>query len=95
MAGAQHIAAQQESTQPTLGVDHRAHAEPLARHLLEGRAQRGAQGDARQALATVHHLIDVQQETPPQASGGMGPREIIGGEAACLQQGDRERVAHR
>ncbi len=46
-------------------------------------------------LSDTHHVFHVQQQLTPQGSAGMRPREILFREAACLEYGDRQGIAHR
>ena len=43
----------------------------------------------------MHDVGDVQQQAATERTGRMRAGEVVGGEAARLQQGDRERIAHR
>ena len=52
-------------------------------------------GTCGKAIAGAHDVLDVQQKPPAERAGGMGSREILLGEAARLEQRDRQRIAHR
>ena len=42
-----------------------------------------------------HHILDVQQQSAPEAAARMRAREVLGREAARFEQRDGQRVAHR
>src|SRR5690606_38059541 len=45
-------------------------------------------------LAGAHHVGHPQQQAPPQAAAGVRAGEILGGEAARLEQGGGQGIAH-
>ena len=56
--------------------------------------ERGIRVHARHVVAGMHDIGDVQQQAPAQRAGRVRAGEIVGGEAARLQQGHRQRIAH-
>src|SRR5213080_2207199 len=75
-------------------VHHPGHAEPLGGHLDQRVRERRALGYERHLAPAVHELFDAQQAAAERA-GGMEEREVLGREAALLEQRDGERVAER
>ncbi len=43
----------------------------------------------------MHDVGDVQQQAAAEAAGRVRAGEIVGGEAACVEQGHGQRIAHR
>ena len=67
-------------------------AETLRRHLDDRLGHPGVRVDARHAVAGVHHFPHMSQ-LGPELAAWMKRTEVEGGEAAALEQRDRQRVA--
>ena len=94
LEAAAQVAVGDDAEQLARGVDHGRHAEPLAGDLGDRVAQRRALRHARHLLAAMHEVVDTQQAAA-ERSRGMQEREVVGREAALLEQRHRERVAER
>ena len=51
--------------------------------------------DARHRLAGPHDVGDARQQPPPQRAAGVRPGEVVGGEAAGIEQRHGQRVTER
>ncbi|MNR60178.1 hypothetical protein D3C85_1816040 [compost metagenome] len=71
---------------------HRGHAQALAGHFQQRFAQRSAAGDAGQAVAAMHDVFNLEQQTPAKGATRVGEGEVFGGEAAGFQQRDRQGI---
>ena len=67
-------------------------AETLRRHLDDRLGHPGVRGDARHAVAGVHDFPHMRQ-LGPELAAWMKRAEVERGEAAALEQRDRQRVA--
>ena len=76
------------------GAEHAGHAEALRGDLDERVLEGRVLGDERQGVAPVHQLLDAC-EPPPESAARMQQREVLGREAALLEERKRERVAER
>ena len=81
-------------TSAPAAVDDADAAQPLGGHLDDRLAAWPALGDQRQASPACISSVDPAQLLAELAAGVEG-MEIVGGEAAALQQGHRERIAQR
>ena len=96
-AAVQHaaqVAVGEDSGEHALRIQHRGHAQTLARHFQQRLGQTGGHRHFRQALAVMHDIIHRQQQAPAQCSARMRQGKILSGKAACFQKGDGEGVAH-
>ncbi len=92
---AAQVAVREEPGDASPGVHDRGHAEVLARHLDDGLLERGIDAHARQPVAGVHDVGDVQQELAAQRAAGMVHRVVVAAEAARLQERHGQRIAQR
>ena len=82
-------------TSGAVGVDDRRHAEALARD-LERWCPRAARRTGTTGTASPRCMrSSTRSSWRPSAPAGCSSGEVLGGEAALLEQGDRERVAQR
>ena len=89
------VAVGEDAGQLAVFVDHAGHAQSLAGHLQQRLAQRGRLADARDLVAGVHDVGDVEQQAATEAAGRVGAGEILDRETAALEQRDGERIAER
>ena len=68
--------------------------QPFGADLSHGFAERGIGWDARCLLKWTHHVADQGEQTSAQGATRMGAGEIFGFEAACVEQGDGQCIAH-
>src|SRR5262249_50618139 len=74
------------------GVDDGGHPEALAADLRNAVTERRAVAHARQPVAAAHQVLDAQEPAPERAAG-VEDREVVGREAALLEERHRQRVA--
>ena len=84
-----------EHAEHAAAVDDDAHAEALLRHHDQALGQPRLRANYRQIVAGAHDVGDVQQQLAAERAAGMRTREVLGSEAARLEQRHGQRVAER
>src|SRR5260221_5689632 len=93
---AAQVAVGEDAQEPVVGVDDAGHADALPRHLVERRGkERIAGAVARQLVALAHDVRDMDQQAPPQRAARMVLREVVGREAARVEEGAPPRPPER
>jgi len=91
---ASQVAVGKHANHALIFVHYRGHAEPLAAHLDQARAQWRRRTNHRQVVAPAHDVFDVHQQTTSEGATRVGTRKIFRRESARLEDGDSERIAH-
>ena len=89
---APQVAVGDDADQPLAVFERRDAAKALRGHFDDGVGHSGIDVDSRDALAGMHDLAHMREPGPELAAGVEGA-EVAGGEAAALEQRDRQRVA--